>query len=605
VDPDCGPVATCDLLPPHSAIKERRETAFVRAVLSALEATLLERNNHHNPMAHIEVPAFFVLASLSLGSVSSASNPGDEQTGPSSSQSPYVVPARPNVFTRSLITVGDSVNNKPDGITPYRMVGIPDGLGAFDNGDGTFTVVMNHEIPVSISSGVATGLGAARAHGNAGAFVSKWTISKDNLEVLHGEDLLQDAFSIYLSNNDPGAGVVHTGYLPGDTTVISRLCSADLAAPGAYAWIDPGSGQLFGTTARIFQSGEESGGVATSVAGGDLGPESTVYFGRQWNFILTDDPSIPGNEAGTAYEMPHCGLFAWENNLANPFSQRKTIVVGMDDTSPGGQIYVWVGQKQTTGNVVERAGLTRQSSDDNLYVVRVAGLVPDGTGATNEDRNTPLSGTFTLENEGDVSGLTGAQLESLSNSKGATKFLRPEDGAWDPSNPRDFYFVTTDRYDQVKDGVGTQVGRSRLYRLRFNDLANPQLGGSITCLLNGTEAGNMFDNMTVNKNGTVFLQEDVGNQAHNGKIFSYNIDRNLLQVVAKHDPARFGDIGLAATAPYNQDEESSGILPMEDILGDGWYLLDVQAHYSIAGELVEGGQLVAMHFAPGQEGKKK
>jgi len=303
--------------------------------------------------------------------------------------------------------------------------------------------------------------------------------------------------------------------------------------------------------------------------------------------------------------MPHCGLFAWENNLANPFSQRATIVVGMDDTSPGGQIYVWVGHKQTTGNVVERAGLTRQGPNDNLYVVRVAGLVPDGTGATNEDRNLPLSGTFTLENEGDVSGLTGGQLESLSNSKGATKFLRPEDGSWDPSNPSDYYFVTTDRYDQVKDGVGAQVGRSRLYRLRFTDLANPQLGGSITCLLNGTEAGNMFDNMTVNRNGTVFLQEDVGNQAHNGKVFSYNIARGLLQVIAQHDPDRFGDIGLAAIAPYNQDEESSGIIPMEDILGAGWYLLDVQAHYGIAGELVEGGQLLAMHFAPGQEGKSK
>ncbi len=26
------------------------------------------------------------------------------------------------------------------------MVGIPDGLGAFDNHDGTFTVLMNHEL---------------------------------------------------------------------------------------------------------------------------------------------------------------------------------------------------------------------------------------------------------------------------------------------------------------------------------------------------------------------------------------------------------------------------------------------------------------------------
>jgi hypothetical protein len=37
------------------------------------------------------------------------------------------------------------------------MVGISDGLGAFDNGDGTFTVLMNHEI--------ANTLGVTRAHG--------------------------------------------------------------------------------------------------------------------------------------------------------------------------------------------------------------------------------------------------------------------------------------------------------------------------------------------------------------------------------------------------------------------------------------------------------
>src|SRR6185503_16560157 len=126
---------------------------------------------------------------------------------------------------------------------------------------------------------------------------------------------------------------------------------------------------------------------------------------RQWNMIVTDDPNIPGDQSHTAYEMPHCGLFAWENNLASPFSQRKTITMGMDDSSPG-QVYVWVGHKQTTGNVVERAGLTRQSGNDNLYVIKVNGLTPDTSGATNEDRATPLSGTFTLENEGDVSGLT-------------------------------------------------------------------------------------------------------------------------------------------------------------------------------------------------------
>ena len=528
---------------------------------------------------------------------------GNAITGPSSSESPYLLHTTAGVVTFSVFTGGDTVNLKPDGITPYRMVGIPDGLGAYDNGDGTFTLVMSHEIAGSISGGVITPLGVSREHGNAGAFVSRWTIRKSDLTVLHVEDLVPNDTSIFLSNNDPGTGTPHTGYLSGRTTVIQRLCSGDLAPASAYAWTDPTTGTFYGTDARIFQSGEESGGIATSVSGGGNLGEPTVHFGRQWNWILTDDPNIPGDQSRTAYEMPHCGLFPWENNLANPLSQRKTITMGMDDTTPpgGGQVYVWVGEKQTTGNVVERAGLTRQSERDNLYVVRVNGLTPDGTGATNEDRNTPLNGTFSLENLGDVSGLTQAGLETLSDTDHATQFLRPEDGNWDPSNPSDYYFVTTDRYDQVKDGVGTQVGRSRLYRLRFTDIAHPELGGTITCLLNGTEAGNMFDNITVSPRGSIFIQEDVGNQAHNGKIWRYSIAKGTLEMVARHDPARFGDIGVGATPPFNQDEESSGIIQVYDILGEGWFLCDVQAHYNRDAELVEGGQLVAIHFPPGQE----
>ena len=408
-------------------------------------------------------------------------------------------PRAPGVEITSIMTVGDSVNLKPDGVTPYRAVGIMDGLGAYDNGDGTFTLVMNHEIPVAVAGGVATPVGGVRAHGNAGAFVSMWTIDKDTLEVLKVEDLLQNNTSIFLSNNDPGTGTVHTGYLAGGTTAMARLCSADLAAPTAYAWTDPATGIFYGTTARIFQTGEESGGIATSISGGgNLGLEGTVHFGRQWNMILTDDPNIPGDQSRTAYEMPHCGLFAWENNLANPLSQRMTITAGMDDGSPIGQLYFWVGEKQTTGNVVERAGLTRQSTNDNLWVVKVPSLTTvDGSGVPMEDRTDPgqrrkgLRPFQLLKSgiNGDVSGLTFAQLEADSDSKGATQFLRPEDGQWDPNNPSDYYFVTTDRYDQVKDGVGTQVGRSRLYRLRFTDIAHPELGGTIECLLDGTEAG--------------------------------------------------------------------------------------------------------------------
>src|SRR5262245_24904923 len=162
-------------------------------------------------------------------------------TGPSSSQSPYIVRSQPGVVVKAIFTVGDSVNLKPDGITPYRMVGIPDGLGAYDNGDGTFTLLMNHEIPNT--------LGAARAHGNIGAFVSEWIINKSDLSVVSIRDFIGDTNSIFLSNNDPATGLLHSGFLSGNTTTITRLCSADLGAPTSHIWTDPATGTLYGTTA--------------------------------------------------------------------------------------------------------------------------------------------------------------------------------------------------------------------------------------------------------------------------------------------------------------------------------------------------------------------
>jgi len=65
-----------------------------------------------------------------------------------------------------------------------------------------------------------------------------------------------------------------------------------------------------------------------------------------------------------------------------------------------------------------------------------------------------------------------------------------------------------------------------------------------------------------------------------------------------------GSVTSASRRPLRstRDEESSGIIPVYDILGEGWFLCDVQAHYNPGdAELVEGGQLVAIHFPPGQE----
>lgn len=450
--------------------------------------------------------------------------PVESGTGPSSSQPPYILPTHSQAATISLLTVGDSVNEDPDAPgVPYRMVGIPDGLGAYDNGDGTFTLLSNHEL--------RTGTGGGRAHGAAGAFVSKWTIDKKTLEVLKGEDLIKQ---VVLA---PG-GVYGS---PAKGVAIGRLCSADL--PELSAFYDKHSG--LGYNGRLFMDGEEIGDEGRG-------------FAHELN--------------GTSWELPYLGKFSWENSVANPDTGKKTVVVGLDDTTPG-EVYVYIGEKRDSGTPVERAGLV----GGKLYGVRVPGLVQE------TDATFPAPGThFELVDLGNVSAKTGAQLSADSTAALVTKWQRPEDGSWHPRRTDTFYWVTT---------AGT-TSKSRLWRLNFDSLKHPEQGGTIDLLLDGTEGQLMMDNLTVDKWNRVLIQEDPGNNARYAKVWSYSIKHDTLTEIGQHDPARF-------TGTANQDEESSGIIPMNEILGAGWYLADVQWHQARDAELVEGGQFLAIHFPVG------
>src|SRR5215210_9310417 len=112
-----------------------------------------------------------VLLAVSIAATAALATVGGS-TAPSSSDSPYLVRMKPGVVLKSILTVGDAVPKaNAEAGEEYRMVGKPDGLGAFDNGDGTFTVLMDHELPDDA--------GLVRAHGFAGAFVSRWIVDSE------------------------------------------------------------------------------------------------------------------------------------------------------------------------------------------------------------------------------------------------------------------------------------------------------------------------------------------------------------------------------------------------------------------------------------------
>ncbi len=506
-----------------------------------------------------------------------ASSAFAQLTGPSTLSTPYLLPTLAGYQTISILTV-DNTGVIADDLVPkigggtYGMNGIPDGLGAFDNGDGTFTLLMNHELGNTV--------GVIRDHGAKGAYVSKWVINKNTLAVISGEDLMKQVYGW-------NAGTQQSNATTG-TFAFNRFCSADL--PKVSAFYNAGTG--LGTQERIFMHGEEGSATGwqqgTVVTGPDAG--KSYVLGK---FNLTT------NGSGLT------GVGAWENALANPFPQDLTIVIGNNDGGTGimaNAVSVYVGTKQSTGTEVDKAGLTNGTLKQILVTGNAAEVVNSTTRATNI-----INGTaFTL------------------SATASTVFSRPEDGAWNPLNPAQFYFVTTDRLDQVSDGLGAQIGQTRLWRLTFTDIMNPNLGGTIDLLLDGKTVGgektNMFDNMTVNETtGHVILQEDVGGAAHNGKVWDYDpatftgvTNSGTLKKVLAHDISRFGQVGVPATAPYTNDEEASGIIDITPTMASGalhkgnpreaWYISVDQAHYTAATSgstittaQVEGGQLFMLH----------
>ncbi len=534
-------------------------------------------------------------ASILCAASGIAASAAAQVQGPSTLQAPYVLPSSPasGVRTHSIASNGNGTS-APDetfprlnGAAPYRLVGIPDGAGVLrtpqDLIDGTFTIVMDQEIGATA--------GIVRDHGSRGAFVSQWRVrvgpgTPNFLQVLGAQDLIQGVnlwrigtgFETYNAASPMPAytnNVLGVGPAP-NFDGIGRLCSADLAPTSAYRF-----GSL-GTDARIFLSGEEIGAP-----------------GRLFAHIVT------GPEAGTSYELPSHGDYSWENAVACPVPQAKTIVIGADDSTPG-NIYVYVGTKIASGNEIDRSGL----NNGKVYAMKIDGTTVAGTPPQNiEDRVNILgnaasgpveSKPFSMIDLGDLTNVTGAQLQTQADALGQMNFLRPEDAAWDPCNPARFYFVTTDSF----------TGNSRLWVVSFTDIAQPEVGGVITMLGDGSVPGSwaggivsatgatdvrMMDNFGTTSNGKLIIQEDVGNQVRLGRMWLYDPAADGITEIMTHDPNRFVS---AAPSFLTQDEEASGVIDARREIGPGWYIFNDQAHYAISGELVEGGQLLA-GFVPG------
>ena len=490
--------------------------------------------------------------------------------GPSTPVEPYVLPSAEGVEITSLLTVDGVLGDGGAASNGYEMAGIPDGLGAMKEPGRDFTLFMNHELNQT--------QGVVRAHGQIGAFVSRWRIDAKTLEVEEGSDLIQPPVRYWnyvtqqhqdgpspAGDNPRTFGTEQPNVAQDDFVAqpapLGRFCSGTLTTLGQLYNARTGRG-YFG---RMYFPNEETG-----------------VEGRAFGTLVD----------GTTEQLPRLGLFSWENVMPAANRSDTTLVMGTEDT-PHGQLRAYVGAKTRRGDAFDRAGLTNGVN----HVIDLVDEAVSGEAAFRSNYGEGVPVEFDLaEVDWDQSG---AAQDAEAAAEGLT-LNRLEDGVWDPRNPSDFYFTTTDGGDTTRRGPEGGVRDSGgVWRLSFEDIERPQLGGTLTLLLDGVGGEedeillNSPDNLGMDRRGNLLIQEDNGNSRERGRIVAYQVHTGDLGVVAQFDAALFSFPNPVMTL----NEESSGIIDAREVLGRGWWLFDAQVHRPVADPMrVTEGQLLAMRI---------
>jgi secreted PhoX family phosphatase len=482
-----------------------------------------------------------------------------------------------------LATAGDKIGE-------YYLPGIPDGLGAYKSGSN-LKVLMNHELSAAGIAGTIT-----RANGKTtGTTITEFTIDPTTNKVLSAKEAINKvSFYNYATKKYSATAVAPaTGAVLSDTNgkyhtnALSRFCSSSFAPAGTFA--TKVKGKTVGYTGGIYLTGEE------------IGDE-----GR--GFAL--------NTAGELVQIPRFGLSSWETFSAVNTGSVKTSILGTEDGPDGSsELWLYEGTKSSKGTWFEKAGLTNGKS----YVLKVDGATTDSEFRTAYGKGKPAAATFVASDWT----VGGAMQNSWAADLGFG-FSAVEDGAFDPNNPNDYYFVqksSAGKATSLNPDDKTVVKRDggSMWKLSFTDIKNPSKGATLELVLDGNEAPylNMPDNIDIDDLGNILIQEDPGKNAQLSRVIAYNIKTKKMAVIA-----RFKDVYFSSTAPaaskITEDEESSGIIDVTRFFKKSatdtarYYLLDAQvhatpelsrpditdaAHKAKLAELVEGGQLYLMTVA--------
>lgn len=491
----------------------------------------------------------------------------------------------------SLITTGEVTNGLQAGSSVFAGVGIVDGMGAYDNLDGTYSLLVNHELGntngYQYQVQVKAGLAAATNETVTGARITRFVVAKDidaNTTNGYQSRVLAGGLA-YDQVISPNAGFsLGSG--------INRFCSANLIPAGQFG------GRGFGD--RLYLAGEETGN------------------GR---FFALDA------SGAKLYHVPAFGLGGWESATAVDTGHANTVAVLLFDDTSGtpNYLYLWVGSKSAgSSDLLERNGIAATSG--SLYAWKAEAIANTPAGVAGVALNTAISGGWVnLGSGSQIAALTtAADLRSLASSAGAMQFTRIEDGDVNPSTGQQVAFTTTggsgaDLYGNVQIldlassfGTDGQLASSANTSLRVVADAD-----RLTGIARQTGIRNP-DGLAWSANGYLYAQEDrtLLNGTADGRFGSEEASIWKVDSITG-DAVRWAQIDRTAVPTvYGQSDsaptdignwESSGIIDVTSLYGSAagsYFLADVQAHSLTNGNLVgshylsEGGQIDLIRVNP-------
>jgi hypothetical protein len=457
-------------------------------------------------------------------------------TGFRTAVAPYLTLTGPGKVV-PLITVGEDA-----GVAGFTFEGLPDGIGIMPTGKRSIDVFVNHE----------------QSH-----------------VPFQGSADIQDSSVSHLSIDTKSMSITAASVAIPASAGYIRFCSSFLAGPEQ------------GFSSYTLFTNEESDDQLPVPAGAPYGADPSITPLRQAGYSVILDPT-----SGGYTQVAGLGRMNHENAVVVPGGWDEFAILTGDDTfnAPASQFYMYTAPSEAaiwadTGHLW---GFQVTSTQDGP-LLHPADPFNGANDYSDIHAGDSWGGKFIQVPDDVARGLVGptpqAALESWSNANNVFQFIRVEDIAYDPLNPRVVYFADTGERRALTDAQSSEPATGRLHRGPsagpFGSFGN---GRVFKMVLNADdptvvdEFSILLDADTqalVDQNGASTFMSHPDNVALSKKSLMVQEDTSNARVWRYS----FEDPAWSVVATVNDVAgESSGIIDASRWFGGGWWMLDVQAH---------------------------